>query len=164
MHGNDLQDTLVTLGAVTPEQVQYAERASAHHGSTWLEQLVAMGAIDEALLIRCIVARASVPPCGLARLARVPRDVIELVPDDLAIEHRAVPVGVETDGDLWIAMQNPMDEHALAELGFFSGRNVLRAVASPTEILWALQVYYAWDGWLARDLQSKPVTHPGRSA
>jgi hypothetical protein len=164
MHGNDLQETLVTLGAVTPEQIRYAEHASAYHGSTWLEQLVAMGAIAEDLLIRCIVARASVPPCGLARLARIPREVIELVPQDLAVEHRAVPVGVEPDGDLWIAMQNPMDERALSELGFFSGRNVMRAVASPTEILWALQVYYAWDGWLARDLQSNAMTHSGRSA
>lgn len=82
------------------------------------------------------------PECDLHGLASVPPAIQALIPGDLAIEHRMVPIGLEPDGDVCVAMSDPFDLRAVREVEFFIGRRVLREVAASTPIAWALSAYY----------------------
>jgi len=152
---NDLQATLVRRAVVTPDQVRHAVAAAHDDGMTWIEHLVVAGAVDEETVARCAGGEALVPACDFARLSKIPHEVVELVPADLAVEHRVVPVRVEPDGDLCLAMVDPTDLAAVEEVGFFVGRHLLREVGLATAIAWALHAYYRaesglWSSPLAR--------------
>jgi len=142
MQLTDLQALLVRRGIVTREQIRHAVAATHDSGTTWIEYLVLARAVDEQAFARCIVEGAKVPACDGTSLARIPPDVVELVPADLAVEHRVVPVRLEMDGDLTVAMVDPTDLAAVEEVGFFLGRRLLRMVATASAIAWALHAYY----------------------
>ncbi len=68
--------------------------------------------------------------------------VISLISSDIASEFRVVPMEIDRDKNLALAMIDPSDTHAVDEIGFFTGLSVFRVVAPPTAIAWALQRYY----------------------
>lgn len=138
----DLEDLLVNRSIATPMQIRSAVTASRCNGHSWVEHLVLGGVVDDRTLCRCIAELARVPPCDDVRLARVPPQVLALVPGDLAIEHRLVPVWVDADGDLSVAMLDPLDREAIEEVGFFVGRRLMRMVARASSLNWALHAYY----------------------
>lgn len=139
---DSLQATLVRLAILNHEQVRDAVAATQGTPTTWIEYLLLSGLLDEQMLAGCAATLAVVPRCARNHLERVPRHVLAMVPADLAIEHRVVPIRLEPDGDLGIAMIDPTDLAAVEEVGFFVGRNLLREVALATTIAWALDVYY----------------------
>jgi hypothetical protein len=142
MQFNDLQEMLLRRALVTVEQIRDAAIASCGTDTTWIEQLLLSGVLDDEALAASIVAQAGLPHCGIARLGRATREALALVPADLAIEHRVVPVAIEPDGDLCLAMVDPTDLAAVQEVGFFAGRHLLREVASASTIATALQTHY----------------------
>src|SRR5258706_11178116 len=60
----------------------------------------------------------------------------------MAIELRAIPVSLDKDNNLTIAMSDPSDRHAVDEIAFFTGAYVVRAVATQMQIAWCLAHYY----------------------
>lgn len=142
MQHHDLHALLVRTGLVTVDQVRHAVAAAHDAGLSSIEHLVLTGVLDDELLARWIAHEAVVPACSLTRLSRVRPEVIALVPGDLAVEHRVVPVALDPDGDLCLAMLDPTDRRAVEEVEFFAGRPLLREVAPATALAWALHFYY----------------------
>ena len=60
----------------------------------------------------------------------------------MAIELRAIPVSLDDDNNLTVAMSDPSDRHAVDEIAFFTGAYVVRAVATQMQIAWCLAHYY----------------------
>src|SRR5262245_2376336 len=60
----------------------------------------------------------------------------------MAIELRAIPVSLDADNNLTVAMSDPSDRHAVDEISFFTGAYVVRAVATQMQIAWCLAHYY----------------------
>ena len=60
----------------------------------------------------------------------------------VAIELRAIPVSLDSDNNLTVAMSDPSDRHAVDEIAFFTGSYVVRAVATQMQIAWCLAHYY----------------------
>lgn len=143
MPSSQLQSILVNHRLVTADQMKYTlEHAATDTEFTWLELLLLWNLVEEQHVISHIEAVAKVPRCDLDRMTHIPHDVLALVPADVAIEHRVVPIGVEADGDLRIAMVDPTDELAIEELEFFCDRRLLREAAPATAVAWALHNYY----------------------
>jgi hypothetical protein len=157
MQLNDLQALLVRRAITTRDHIRHAVTATHGTGVTWIEYLVLGGHLDDEIVARCVVRAAGVPSCDVARLSRIPPMVVALVPADLALEHRLVPVAIEPDGDVSLAMVDPTDQAAVEEVGFFLGRHVLREVARATAIAWALHAYYRANSALYAPLQSQPA-------
>jgi hypothetical protein len=59
----------------------------------------------------------------------IPKELIALVPKEVAIEHKAIPVG-KKDGKLFVAMSD-LDFMALDNLRFLLNQAVECAIASP---------------------------------
>ena len=143
MPSSQLQSILVQHRLVTPDQMQYTlDTAAGDAEFTWLELLLLWNLVEEQHVVSHIESIAKVPRCDLDRLSRVPHDVLALVPPDVASEHRVMPIAVEPDGDLRVAMVDPTDESAIEELEFFCDRRILREAAPATAVAWALHNYY----------------------
>lgn len=137
-----LQTLLVERALVSPTQLADAVARTTGAGCTWLEHLLLTGVFDEEQLCRCVATAAWVECCDPTLIAQIAPDVLSCLPAEVAIEHHAVPVGFDDDGDLRIAMLDPTDSTAIEELGFFAGRPIVREAATATAIAWALHHYH----------------------
>lgn len=133
---------LVRAGLVTEAQLHVAYEARKRHGGSVGEHLVATGAVDEERLASFFRDRLLVPRVGLAEIARVEPHVVARVPAEMAAEFRCLPVEIDRQDNLFLAMIDPSDTHAVDEIGFFIGAQVLRCVAPPSAIAWGLERYY----------------------
>ncbi|MCU1280223.1 MAG: General secretory system protein domain protein, partial [bacterium] len=75
------------------------------------------------------------------RLVDVHKNVLALVPADMAAEFRVMPVDLDGDG-LVLAMADPTDNHAVDELAFFADRFIVRVVATESAIRDAIERHY----------------------
>lgn len=156
-----LQKILVRKRILTVDQICHAVAYGHGEGATWLEQLLMWRTLDEETVVRCIADAAAVPRSDLDRLSKLPYEVISAIPPEVAHEHRLMPMWLETDGDLRVAMVDPTDDTALDELGFFVDRPILREVAPASAIAWALHRYHgaATPLWTThRDVQAAAAT------
>jgi hypothetical protein len=141
MHTSLLQSALVERNIVTPEEMAYTRRVVGTDFH-WLELLVSWRIVDEWQVLMQAESIARVPRTNLDRLSRIEHSVLATVPPEVAADLHVIPVGIERDGDLWVAMADPTDEGAVEQLEFFCDRHVLREVAPTTPIAWALHAYY----------------------
>ncbi|MBI4508707.1 MAG: hypothetical protein HY698_03660 [Deltaproteobacteria bacterium] len=135
---------LVRAGFITMKQLHAAHQAirASGQGETLLEHLVSTSVLDEQALCHFYRDRLLVPKVDLVELARIPPRIIETVPADMAKEFRVVPVDMDEERNLFLAMADPADTHAVDEIGFFTATTVVRGVAVMSELAWALAYYY----------------------
>ncbi len=158
MRHRELQALLIRAGLVNGELIERARVATAGTATTWLEYLVQRKLIDEGEVAAAAGRAMFLPVCERDRLEAVPAEVIAAVAWDLAIEHRLVPLYVEPEGDLRIALLDPCDTESWTEAQFFLGRRVLREVAPATSMAWALHRYYGARTPLWPPAQRRPAT------
>jgi len=73
----------------------------------------------------------------------LPEEVLSLVPRDLVVRFRVVPVAISGQ-TLLLATSDPANRRALEEIGFVTGYAVNCALATDDEINTALQRYYGF--------------------
>jgi hypothetical protein len=125
-----------------PQSLAAAAALKQREGGTLGEALVRLGLIDEARLVSVFQQSLFVPVVTPQTLKDVQRSVTRIVPGDLAALHRSVPVEIDEEGNLILAMADPTDNHAVDELSAYTGRFVIRAVAAPSAIRDALFAHY----------------------
>ena len=138
----ELQSLLVRRGLVASEQIRDALTAARGAEWSWLERLLEFGLVDEEAMCDYLSHALHVTRCPREVLAHIPGAVIDLLPPEIAGEHRAVPVGLNHDGDLRIAMIDPTDLRAVREIEFFTGHRPIREIARATDVAEALRRYY----------------------
>jgi hypothetical protein len=139
---DDAGALLVRSGLVSSTALDEARSQVAEVGGTIGEQLVAAGVIKDDALTEFYKTRLLVPQVNPNTLARLPAKVVATIPSDMAIELRAIPVSLDADNNLTVAMSDPSDRHAVDEIAFFSSAYVVRAVATQMQIAWCLAHYY----------------------
>ncbi len=107
------------------------------------EYLVRIGAIDERTRARVLSLMYGVPLLDF-QTVRVQPEALALVPREIAIRCKAVPIGVQ-GSQLVVAMADPADIVALDDLRTASGREIAIAVAPRPQIQDALMRYYGLD-------------------
>jgi Type II secretion system (T2SS), protein E, N-terminal domain len=139
---DDAGALLVRSGLVSSKALDDARARVTSIGGTLGEQLVTGGAISDDDLTDFFRSRLLVPQVNPNQLARLTAKVVATIPSDMAIELRAVPVSLDGDNNLTVAMSDPSDRHAVDEIAFFTGAYVVRAVATQMQIAWCLAHYY----------------------
>ena len=139
---DDAGALLVRSGLVSAGALDDARARVEQSGGTIGEQLVAGGVVADEALTDFYRQRLLVPLVNPNALARLPAKVVATIPGDMAIELRAVPVSLDADNNLTVAMSDPSDRHAVDEIAFFTGAYVVRAVATQMQIAWCLAHYY----------------------
>jgi hypothetical protein len=150
---------LLRHGVVKPEQIAQAHALRQRDGGSFGEALVRIGAINEEQLVEFYHKRLMIPRITDARLLQVSPKVLGLVPPDMAAEFRLVPIEVDNEGTITLAMSDPTNNHAVDEVSFFANRFVLRAVATESAVRRAIESHYGVRFTSPR-ASDRPATQP----
>lgn len=157
---DDAGALLVRSGLVTASALEDARARVDAQGGTLGEQLVAADVLSDDALTEFYTSRLLVPRVNPNLLARLPASVVGAIPAEMAIELRAVPVSLDADGNLTVAMGDPSDRHAADEIALASGRYVVRAVATQLQLAWCLAHYYGHVTALCQRLLQTSANEP----
>jgi len=113
--------------------------------------LIDMGVADEVTIAKALASQLKIPLIRLNKMD-IPKEIISLIPPELAENHLVLPIK-ETEGGLLIAMANPLDLYALDDLRFFTQKRINIAIAPEGDILKAIERYYPNED-LEKDLSS----------
>lgn len=136
-----LGELLVEAGVISEEHLEFALNVQRQRGGRLGRHLVELGFVSESALTKTLSKQLKLPAVSAAAIERVPREVIALLPVDSAVHHRALPVRREGN-QLWVAMADPTDGRAIAELDAATRLTVRPMVASDLLISYALEKHY----------------------
>ncbi|MCA8919172.1 MAG: Flp pilus assembly complex ATPase component TadA [Planctomycetes bacterium] len=140
-----LGDVLIDAERVNPIQLEHALDVSKSRGTRLGETLIELGFIEEDELASALAERLEIELVDLSMADALDPESIRLVPEELALTHRVVVIGVEnTDGatQLLLAMSDPTDQLVLQKIKDVSGFAVRPSVATESQINAALDSAY----------------------
>src|SRR5947209_2030306 len=103
-------ELLQKIGVISGSEIEKAKALQLKEGGSLLECLVRVGAVQEEAFVGSLAAHLRIPRVDAARLGNIPASVLGLVPAEMAVEFRALPIAVDGDGTLMLAMSDPTDE------------------------------------------------------
>ncbi|UFS72313.1 general secretion pathway protein GspE [Geomonas sp. RF6] len=153
-----LGEMMLHAGMLTPSQLEEVLRSQAAFGGRLGTNLVEMGLIEERDLVRLLHEKLGVTCVDGSALNSVSQEVVALVPRELVIKHRVLPVALNNKR-LTLAMVDPSDFVAIEEIGFVTGLVIVPCVATELSLSMALERYYG----IKREVRYIPVAGGLRS-
>jgi len=135
-----LLDDLVECGLLTEEQHTEATREQSVRGGSLCEILLAKNVVTERQLMGCYARRHHLNPVVLDTL-RIEPEVIELIPEKVAVYYKAVPLG-RAGNALTVAMTDPLNVFALDDLALITNLKITAVVAQISDIQATLDKHY----------------------
>jgi type IV pilus assembly protein PilB len=135
-----LGELLLRDQIISADQLHKAQEESRRSGDRLGNSLVKLGAIQEEDLTQFLSRQYGVPAINLAEFDIEP-EVVALVPKDVAVRHKVVPVN-RAGNSLIVAMADPSNVLAIDDLKFVTGYNIEVVVASDVGISQAITRYY----------------------
>jgi type IV pilus assembly protein PilB len=163
-------ELLVSAGVLSQEKLDEALRQPRAPGQRLGAFLVQNGLVSETQLTQILGQQLSVPWVSLYHID-FSRQLLNLVPREIAEKYCLVPIyvrRVRKQGEtLYVAMDDPTNEAALAEVAQQAGLPAQPMIACPADIRSAIRVYYgSGDSLVATPPPSQhlaPIAH-ARSA
>ena len=140
MSGNRIGEILVDLGYVSADRLAQTRRLASPDGLRLGEQLIRLGFLRQDHLTHALSIQHEIPSINLTD-AEVSRDALGCVPADLAQQWCVLPLKV-SNGQLELAMSDPLDLQATDDLSALCGRQIVRYYAPPTELADAIRRHY----------------------
>lgn len=131
---------LVQEGLITPEQLDRALEEQRHSGDRIGTVLVRFGFITEDTLVEFIARQFRVPQINISKLT-IPKDIIGLIPVEIAYKYQAIPFGL-MGNTLNVAMTDPGNLFMIDDIRFLTRKNVQVHVTSEAAIKKILSFYY----------------------
>ncbi|MBI1747391.1 MAG: type IV-A pilus assembly ATPase PilB [Acidobacteria bacterium] len=135
-----LGDLLLKEQVISKEQLDTAMAHQKSQGGRLGSILVALGYATEAEILTVLSRQYGLPSVELA-LFPIDAEVISLIPVELAMKYRLVPIS-RVGSTLTIATSDPTNIFAIDDLKFMTGLNVEPVVASEGSIREAIEKYY----------------------
>src|SRR6476620_4925058 len=140
-----LGELLVDAQVITRTQLDEILQVQTRDGRRLGTLLVEAGLVSETQVTQILSQQLSVPWVSLYHID-FSRQLLNLVSQELADRYCLVPIFVRKvrglGQTLYVAMDDPSDEKAQAEVSQFSGLPVRAMIAPPTDIRSALRAYY----------------------
>jgi hypothetical protein len=133
---------LLRSGVLRPDQVAQAASLRERDGGSFGESLVRLGFLDEESLAEFYHRRLMITRVPDHQLVNVTPKALALLPADMAAEFRVLPIDVDGEGAVTLAMADPTDNHAVDEVTFFIDKFIVRVVATETAIRDAIERHY----------------------
>ncbi len=149
-------ELLVSAKFITQAQLDQALEIRRTDGQRIGDLLVERGLVTETQLTQLLGQQLSVPWVSLSHI-EFSRQLLNLVPRDVAEKFALVPIyvrRVRKQGDtLYVAMNDPTNDVAIAEAAKVAGLPVRPMIAGQSDIRNAIRLYYGGDADVA------PTTH-----
>lgn len=133
-------ELLVEKKIITDDDLAQALSYISKNGGRVGDALVALEILTEDQLLGALRYHFGIPAVELDRI-RIQQEIIDLVPKDTALKHRAVPFSIKNKM-LLVVMSNPMDLNAIEDIEFASGFRIQPILSKESEIANALNTYY----------------------
>ena len=114
---------LVKEGILTEDQLQGARGLSEAEGSLLLETLVTLGLVARGVLVTMMGLHLRLPVEDLLNV-KVALDAVQLVPAELAREYRVLPLALEADGSLRLAVSHTYERQVISRLSAIIKRRI----------------------------------------
>ncbi len=112
--GERITDTLIEDGVLTRQQLQEVAELQKKEGGRLLKLLLERSYVTEQDMMASMGRCLGTPPVNLSKM-RVPQDVIDLIPKDMAMGYKMAAVA-RLENKLFIAMADPLNVLALDDL------------------------------------------------
>jgi type IV pilus assembly protein PilB len=143
-----LGDLLLDAGIISPEDLEAVLERQRQDGRRLGTLLVEAGLVSETQVTQILSQQLSVPWVSLYHV-EFSRPLLELVSQQLAEQHRLVPIFVRRirglGNTLYVAMEDPTNEQAREAIEKYAGLAVRTMIAAPSDIASAIRVYYGSD-------------------
>src|SRR5262245_17978006 len=140
-----LGELLVTAQIITRETLEGVLAVQQADGRRLGKLLVERGLVTETQLTQILSQQLSVPWVSLYHID-FSRQLLDLVPQELADAHCLIPIFVRRvrglGETLYIAMDDPTNEAAVPAVRDYAGLPVRTMIASPSDIRSAIRAYY----------------------
>jgi hypothetical protein len=136
-----LGEMLVETGSLTPIQLEEALKSQVIFGGRLGTNLIEMGYMDEDDLAAFLSKKMSIPCVTSEQMAQIPKDVITLIPKELARKYQIMPLAL-VKKRLTLAMLDPSDLALLDEISFVTGYVIVPRITPEVMLVLALEKYY----------------------
>jgi hypothetical protein len=147
-----LGDMLISAGLLDQSRLNVALADQRQWSRPLGITLIKLGFVGEGELFRVLARQLDVPVVQLED-RRINREIVELVPEELARKHRCLPLFTEREGAgtaLYLGMTDPTDLEAIDTVGFRTGHNVHPVLVSDLQIDAAIERSYRGHGFQTR--------------
>ncbi|MBI4657416.1 MAG: Flp pilus assembly complex ATPase component TadA [Verrucomicrobia bacterium] len=135
--GERIADALVEDGFLSKKQVEELLEQQKKEGTRLLKLMLEKSFINETDLVVSMGRVLNTPPVNLARIS-VPPEIAGLVPREIALNHKVVPVS-RLDNRLFLAMADPLNVLALDDVKRITKLEVSPMIAAEKAIIDKLQ-------------------------
>jgi type IV pilus assembly protein PilB len=138
-------ELLVEARLISQASLEEALASPRAEGQKLGQVLVELGLVNEDQLTQTLSMQLSVPWVSLYHID-FSRELLNRVPRDVAEKFCAVPIFVRMEkkkATLYVAMDDPTNEHAISEISAAASLPVKPMIASQSHIRAAIRVYYA---------------------
>ncbi|MGH2818995.1 MAG: type II secretion system protein GspE, partial [Actinomycetota bacterium] len=129
-----LGEVLVEEGLITPEQLERAQGEQERRQRSLGRVLIELGLMTESNLVAALAKRVGLEFIELTD-TRIDGSAAALIPESLAKRYVALPIALEEDGRLIVAMSDPSNVYAIDDIRTLTGREVKPVVATRSDIL-----------------------------
>lgn len=141
-------DLLREAGLIDETQINAALTEQKRWGGKLGQHLVRLGYVTEEAVLDVLRNQLKIPTVNLLK-AKIPEDVLNLLPKDLCKKHGVLPVGVKKISNrdhLVLAMADPSNLLALDEIQFATTHKLLPALAGMITLDRAIRYYLDQQG------------------
>jgi hypothetical protein len=136
-----LGDLLLKEGVITPAQLEEALKYQVIFGGKLGTNLIEMGVVEEPDIALALSRMFGVPAADVEQLMRVPAEVIQLVPREMAERYKVIPIRLE-GRRLTLVMADPVNLKTVDEISFRTGCIIRPQVTTEVRLVLALEQYY----------------------
>ena len=138
-----LGDMLIDAHVITEEQLGEALAKGRENGKKIGENLIEMGFTTEAEIAKALSSQLQIELVDVSSFT-IPEDVLNLVSDSVLRKHVMIPYEFDkvNPNVVHVAMADPMDMLALDDFSIITNLQPEASVATPREIMLALDKYY----------------------
>jgi type IV pilus assembly protein PilB len=142
-----LGDLLVASGLVTREQLDAALEAQPGGGGRPGDLRVAEGLVTEQDIVTAVAGQMHIGVVDFSQTVPQPA-AMGLLSRDFIVRRRLMPVSIEENGSLLLAMTNPLDVISIDEVSMRTKRRVVPAICTEAGFDEAVAVYFSSRGKL----------------
>lgn len=135
-----LGEILIDAGVLTEGDLNKALALQHESGKRLGEVLVTEGFTSEQQIMEAVKRQLSIQSIDLKRIT-VKQEIIDIVPDNIARKHEIIPVDF-INGQLLIAMSDPLNYFAIEDVKRATGYVVKTAISLRSDILNNIEKYY----------------------
>ena len=137
---NSIKQFLLQNAHLSPEQYVKASHLAKKHGVTLMAAVENLKLMSEDEALTAFARYYRVPKSNLGEM-EIPRSIIDLIPRDLALKHRVIPID-RAGNNIIVAMGDPRNLDAIDGIRFSAGFFPKPVLASELRITEALEKYY----------------------